>query len=485
MLSLPDKGHIHLIAVCGTAMGSLAAMLRQLGYRVTGSDLHVYPPMSDFLRGEGIEIQSGFAAEHLDPAPDLVVIGNAVSRGNPEAEAALERRIPYLCLPEVVRDLFLRQRRPAVITGTHGKTTTTALAAHLLQSAGRDPGFLVAGIPRDFPRPYQLGSGEYFVIEGDEYDSAFFAKYAKFLYYLPEVLVINNIEFDHADIYRDLSEIERAFAQVINIVPGNGLVLANGDDPVVSRLLPRSPAPVQTFGLGSACDLRAGEIRPCEAGQRFTAWRGGERLGEFRVEMTGQHNVRNALAAVGVGLRAGLDTEELGRGLASFKGMKRRQEPLGEVAGITLIDDFAHHPTAVAATLQGLRQAHPDRRLWAVFEPASASNARRTFEDRYVEAFGPADCVVIGAVPRPERAGQDPPFSPARLAGTLEQSGRRAWHLAAADDIAGHLLDSLRPGDVVVFMSNGAFGGVQQKVVEGLGRAPSPATPAAGTQHRA
>ena len=468
MLSLPDKGHVHLIAVCGTAMGSLAAMLRQLGYRVTGSDLHVYPPMSDFLHREGIEILSGFDARHLEPAPDLVVIGNAVSRGNLEAEAVLERRIPYLCLPEVVRDLFLRQRRPVVVTGTHGKTTTTALAAHLLQRAGRDPGFLVAGIPRDFPRPYRLGTGEHFVIEGDEYDSAFFAKHAKFLYYLPEVLVVGNIEFDHADIYRDLSEIERAFRQVINIVPSNGLVLANGEDPVVAELLPRSFAPVQTFGLSPSCHLRAEDVRVDGSSQRFTVWCGASRLGEFSLGLTGLHNVRNALAAIGVGLRARLTATELAGGLASFQGMKRRQEPLGEVAGVTLIDDFAHHPTAVAATLQGLRHAYPDRRLWAVFEPASASNARCVFEARYVEAFEPADCVVIGAVPRPERAGQDPPFSPERLARSLTAAGATARHLAAPDDIVGHVVASARPGDVVVFMSNGDFGGVQQKVLAGL-----------------
>ena len=468
MLSLPDRAHIHFIAVCGTAMGSLAAMLHQMGHRVTGSDLGVYPPMSDFLAQSGIEIQKGFDARHLEPAPDLVVIGNAVSRGNPEAEAVLDRRIPYLCLPEVVRDLVLRQRRPVVVTGTHGKTTTTAMAAHLLQCAGREPGFLVAGIPHDFPRPYQIGTGQHFVIEGDEYDSAFFAKYAKFIYYLPEVLVINNIEFDHADIYRDLSEMERAFGQVINIVPANGLVLANGEDPVVADLVTRSYAPVQTFGLSPSCHLRATEIRADGLGQHFTGWCGGSRLGDFYLGLSGLHNVRNALAAMGVGLRTGLSTGDLTAGLASFKGMKRRLEPLGEIAGITLIDDFAHHPTAVATTLEGLRKAYPDRRLWAIFEPASASNARRIFEDRYVEAFGPADLVVVGAVPRPDRAGQDEPFSPQRLAEALNSGGRSALHLAGAGDIAAHVATSARSGDVVVFMSNGGFGRVQQKVMTRL-----------------
>ncbi|MFH1568301.1 MAG: Mur ligase family protein [Gemmatimonadota bacterium] len=468
MLSLPPGAHVHLIAVCGTAMGSLAAMLRQIGYRVTGSDAHVYPPMSEYLAAEGIAVQTGFDAARLDPAPDLVVVGNAVSRGNVEAEAVLERRIPYLCLPEVVRDLFLRQRRPVVITGTHGKTTTTALAAHLLSAAGRDPGFLVAGIPRDFPRPYQLGAGEHFVIEGDEYDSAFFAKHAKFLYYLPEVLVINNIEYDHADIYRDLSEIERAFRQVVNLVPATGLVLANGEDPVVTGVVSRSFAPVETFGLAPDCDLRGTDIDTRGRCQYFTVWRHAAELGRFELGLSGEYSVRNALAAIGVGLRAGLTATELGAGLASFRGMKRRQEELGRPGGVLLIDDFAHHPTAVAHTLEGLRRAHPTGRLWAVFEPASASNARDLFEARYVAAFAPADRVVIGAVPRPERSGGEPPFSPARLAEAVSRSGREAVHLAAADDIAGHVVAGVRSGDVVVFMSNAAFGGVQRKVLEAL-----------------
>jgi len=266
-MRLSPDAHIHLIAACGTAMGSLAGMLRERGYRVTGSDASVYPPMSTMLEDLGIDLYEGFAAKHLQPAPDLVVVGNAVSRGNPEVEAALAAKIPYLSLPEVLRDLFIRGKRSVVVTGTHGKTTTTALAAHLFGAGGLDPSFLVAGLPQGTDRSYRLGQGEYFIVEGDEYDSAFFAKWAKFFYYLPEILIVNNIEFDHADIYRDLDEITKAFRQLINTVPTNGLILANGADPHVAPLLPDAPAPVQTFGLEEtafwrACDIQYGERGP-------------------------------------------------------------------------------------------------------------------------------------------------------------------------------------------------------------------------------
>ena len=467
MIRLPPSSHVHLIAICGTAMGSLAGMLRRAGHRVTGSDDHVYPPMSDFLRSEGIEVQEGFDAARLHPAPDLVVVGNAVSRGNAEAEAVLDGRIPYASLPELIRDLFLREQRSVVITGTHGKTTTTAMAAHLLSASGCDPSFLIAGLPRNSPRPYHLGTGDHFVIEGDEYDSAFFAKHAKFLYYLPELLVINNIEFDHADIYRDLAQVERAFGQVINIVPGNGLVLANGDDPAVGGLLARSVAPVQTFGLSTSCHLRATQIEVDGLGQRFEVWRGEACLGRFELGLSGAYNVCNALAAIGVGLRLGLSTPELVEGLASYAGIRRRQELLGVIGGVTLIDDFAHHPTSVDHTLRGVREAYPAARLWAIFEPASATNARDLFEARYVEVLATADRIVIGSVPRPERCGTDPPFSPVRLAAGLRDSGQDAVHIATPE-LAQHLLGEVADGDVVLFMSNAGFGGTQRQVLASL-----------------
>jgi len=468
MFALPPAAHVHFIAICGTAMGSLAGMMRERGCRVTGSDTHVYPPMSTFLADLGIEVQPGFDAARLDPAPDLVVVGNAVSRGNPEVEAALDRRLPYASLPEVLRDHFLRDRRPVVVTGTHGKTTTTAMVAHLFAQGNLDPSFLIAGLPRNFPRPFGLGRGKYFAVEGDEYDSAFFAKWAKFFYYLPEVLIVNNIEFDHADIYEDLEAIEKAFRQVINLVPRSGLVLGGGGDPVLARLLPASPAPVQTFGLETGAYWRATEVEVTTQGQHFTLAHQGESLGRFFLPLSGEYNIRNALAALGAGLWAGLSTGQLQEGLCSFKGVRRRQEELGVAGGVTLIDDFAHHPTAVGQTLRGLRQAHPQGRLWAVFEPASASNARAVFEAQYLDAFAPADRVIVGRVPRPERARGDEPFSGERLAQGLRQRGKGAWHLPETEQILAHLEAQVGSGEVVVFMSNGGFGGVQGRFLAAL-----------------
>lgn len=467
-MQLSPDAHIHLIAACGTAMGSLAGMLRERGYRVTGSDSRVYPPMSTMLEDLGIALYEGFAAEHLAPAPDLVVIGNAVSRGNPEVETALAGKIPYLSLPEVLRDLFIRGKRSIVITGTHGKTTTTALIAHLCTDCGLDPSFLVAGLPQNFDRSYRLGQGEHFIVEGDEYDSAFFAKWAKFFYYLPEVLVVNNIEFDHADIYRDLDEITKAFRQLVNLVPENGLILANGADPNIAPLLPNAPAPVQTFGLEEDAFWRATDLEPGAQGTRFTLQRQGVALGTFDLPLSGEYNIRNALASLAAASHVGLSPQQLRPALKRFAGVKRRQERVGQIDDILLIDDFAHHPTAVSQTLAGLKQAHPQRRLLAIFEPASATNARALFEDRYSEAFALAEVVVVAPVPRPERARDDEPFSPERLVQRLSATGKTAYYLPDAEAITAQLVAETRPGDLVVFMSNGGFGGLQQQLLAQL-----------------
>lgn len=468
MLTLQDHAHIHLIAACGTAMGSLAGLLRGRGYRVTGSDTAIYPPMSQFLDAEGIEIAEGFDPANLSPRPDLVIVGNAVSRGNPELEAVLEQGIPYTSLPEALRDLFLHGRLPIVITGTHGKTTTTAMTCWLLEQSGKKPSYLVAGLPRDLPRPYRLDSGPHFVLEGDEYDSAYFAKFAKFLFYRPQLLVINNIEFDHADIYRDLEEIVRAFRQVANQVPRNGLICACGDDEISNQLASEAPAPSLSFGLEPHNDWQARDLDVDEEGQSFEIVAEEASLGRWRIGLPGAFNVRNALAAVAVSSWLGVPVDDLRSSLAQFTGVRRRQEELGVIDGVRLIDDFAHHPTAVGQTLEGLRAAHTDGRLWAVFEPASASNARQTFEDRYLAAFDPADAVVIAPVPRPERAGDDAPFSESRLTQRLAEAGKQAWFEPDADSIARRLVSTVSSGDTVVFMSNGGFGGVQSKTVEAL-----------------
>ncbi len=468
MIVIPRGAHIHLIAVCGTAMGSLAGMLRESGYRVTGSDARVYPPMSDFLRSAGIEVMEGFDAAHLRPKPDLVVVGNAVSRGNVEVEDTLDQRLPFASLPEVLRDFYLRPTTPIVVTGTHGKTTTTAMIAHLLSQGGLDPSYLIAGITLDFPKPYHMGTGAHFVIEGDEYDSAFFAKQAKFLSYLPQLLVINNIEYDHADIYPDLEHIETSFRQLINTVPGSGLLVVNHDDPVIGDLLSRSLTPVQTFGLSPSAEWSASDIETRGRHVSFRVSRHGDELegGRFELALSGRHNVRNALGAIAIATRVGLEPTTLVDALSTFKGVERRQQVIAETAGITLIDDFAHHPTAVDETLAGLRLSYPDARMWVVFEPASASNARRIFEERYVSALGRADRVTLAAVPRPERSADEDPFSPERVAAALRGHGTEAAFVPGIDDIARLLEREMEDGDVVVFMSNGGFGGIQRTACE-------------------
>lgn len=471
---------IHLIGVCGTAMGTLAAMLKRQGHEVSGSDEHVYPPMSDFLRAEGIQLLDGYQAAPVAGALDLVVVGNAVSRGNPELEAMLDRKQRYCSLPEAVRDFFLWRRRSIVIAGTHGKTTTTALAAWLLVHGGLDPSVLVGGIARNFGddgASYRIGDGPAFVIEGDEYDSAYFDKTAKFLKYLPDIAVINNIEFDHADIYANLDEVRLAFRRFVNLVPRSGLTLIGVDSPDAASLVRLSPSRVETFGLSEAADWRAHDLTvenvAAEASAaepartRFRVTRRRDDLGWFTVALVGAHNVRNALAALAVGVDQGVPLERLRTGLEAFLGVKRRLEIVGARRGVTIYDDFAHHPTAVAETLRAVRAAWPGRRLWAVFEPRSASSCRRVFQDGFAQAFSAADRVVIASVfrsalPEHER------LSVAQLVSDLTAAGVAAFHEPDVDAIVRVVAGEAQAGDLVVIMSNGGFGGIHRRLLEAL-----------------
>ena len=457
-----------MIAICGTAMASLAGMLQQRGFKVSGSDRQIYPPMSTLLDSLGIRTFPDFDANRLTPGPDLVIIGNAVSRGNPEVEEVLDRRIPYMSLPEVVREFFIRGKRSIVVAGTHGKTTTTALTSYLFHASGLDPSFLIGGMPANFEQPFRLGAGEFFIIEGDEYDSAFFSKVAKFFYYLPEILVLNNLEYDHADIYPDLEAIRLAFAQLINTVPQSGLVLAGSDDNNVSELVRKSHAPVESFGLEAGVFWRATQIESDHSTTRFTVQRQAESLGRMELPLAGEYNVRNALASIACGFHAGLDLEQVRSALAKFEGVKRRQEFVAEIQGIKIIDDFAHHPTAVEQALLGMRSAYGDSRIWAVFEPASATNARSTFERDYVRALSHADQVIIAKVPRPERAREDEPFSGERVARALTSRGTSARYVPEVPDILGHLALNLESGDLVVIMSNGGFDQIQNRLRQRL-----------------
>jgi len=467
---LTDKQRIHLIGVCGTAMATLAALLRHRGHDVRGSDQNVYPPMSDFLAAEGIVTMSGYSPDHVADSPDLVVVGNAISRGNAELEAVLERKLRYCSLPEAVRDQFLWGARSIVLAGTHGKTTTTSLTGWLLTHAGFDPTVFVGGIALNFGAggsSYRVGAGRDFVIEGDEYDSAFFDKTAKFLKYLPEVAVIGNIEFDHADIYADLDAVRLAFRRLANLVPRNGLLLLGADSPHAAALAATAVSPVETFGLAEGSTWRATEVAHRDGVTRFLVSREGKPFGLFESPLLGVHNVRNALAAIAVGARAGAQAATLAGGLRAFRGIKRRLETVGVRRGVTVLDDFAHHPTAVHETLAALRTGYPGRRIWAVFEPRSASSCRRVFQADFARAFAAADQVVIAGVfrstlPEAERLSAD------QLVADLIEAGGSARHIAEVDGIVAAVAAEAQDGDVVVLMSNGGFGGIHQKLVQAL-----------------
>ena len=460
---------IHLIGVCGTAMATLAAMLKHRGHDVSGSDEHVYPPMSDFLAAERIKVLEGYRAEHVAAAPDLVVVGNAISRGNAELEAVLDAGIRYASLPETIRDQWLWDAHSIVIAGTHGKTTTTALAGWLLTAAGADPTVLIGGIARNFGpdgASYRIGKGTAFVIEGDEYDSAYFDKTAKFLKYLPDIAVVNNIEFDHADIYRDLDEVRLAFRRLVNLVPRQGLTLLGFDSPDAAALTAHARSRVQTFGLGDGAEWRAIDIRS-EAGSRFRVRRKGEDLGDFTMPLLGDHNVRNTLAAIAVGVDLGLGVEQLRSALATFKGVKRRLEVVGEARGVTVYDDFAHHPTAVEETLRAVRRSAPGKRVWAIFEPRSASSCRRIFQDDFARAFSGADEVVIASVFRSSLPAEER-LSESKLVEDLTAGHVRARHLPDVETIVGAVAREARDGDLIVVMSNGGFGGIHRKLLAAL-----------------
>jgi UDP-N-acetylmuramate: L-alanyl-gamma-D-glutamyl-meso-diaminopimelate ligase len=461
---------IHLIGIGGTAMATLAALLKRKGHEVRGSDLNIYPPMSTFLAEERIETFAGYLAEHITPDLDLVVVGNAVSRGNPEVEEVLDRKIRYCSLPEAVREHFLWGARSIVIAGTHGKTTTTSMAAWLLTSAGRDPSMLVGGIAANFGESgssYRIGHGRDFVIEGDEYDSAFFDKTAKFLKYLPDIAVIGNIEFDHADIYADLDEIRLAFRRLVNLVPERGLLVLGLDSPEAAAMRACARSSVETFGLGEEADWLGYDLRASAAGTSFGVRHAGRSVGRFELPLLGAHNVRNALGAIAVGHAVGLDAQAMIEGLARFAGVKRRLEALGTVDGVTVYDDFAHHPTAIAETLAALRAAHPEGRVRAVFEPRSASSCRKVFQRAFADAFRAADDVIIAAVYRANLPDAER-LSPDQLVADIEASGVSARYIPSVEDIVRVLVRERRDGDHIVLMSNGGFGGIHGKLLDAL-----------------
>jgi UDP-N-acetylmuramate: L-alanyl-gamma-D-glutamyl-meso-diaminopimelate ligase len=466
--------HYHLIGICGTAMASLAGMLQARGHRVTGSDENVYPPMSTMLESLGINVMLGYKPEHLTPAPDCVVVGNAMSRGNPEVEETLNRRLVYRSQAEVVKEEFIRGRRSLVVAGTHGKTTTTSIAAWVLERGGLNPSFLVGGVVQNFGTSFRVTESPYFVIEGDEYDTAYFDKGPKFMHYLPEIAVVGNIEFDHADIYPNLDSIKLAFRRLLNLVPSRGRLVAGWDSPavreVVEEMGDKLHTRLETFGTCGDARWHARDIGYAASGMtRFRVFRDGEEWGEFETPLIGDFNVRNCLSVVVAADAWGVSREQIKDALATFQSVKRRMQVRGQVRGVTVIDDFAHHPTAVRETLQALRGRHKDGRLVAVFEPRSATSRLAVFQEEYARAFEPADHVVISTVFARERgSAYGRLLDTEALVREINERGRPAFCLDGADAIVAHLAPLLREGDVVAVMSNGGFDRIHEKLLGAL-----------------
>ncbi len=471
---LSDTASIHFIGIGGIAMAAAAAALKKRGLPVSGSDGEIYEPAASVLREAGITPWCGYAETHLEPPPDLVVVGNAISRGNPEAEAVLARRLRFCSLPELLREAFLRGRRVVVVSGTHGKTTTTALLAWVFECAGLNPGFLIGGVPRNFPAGARFDAGEWFIIEGDEYDTAFFDKRSKFVHYLPEVAILNNLEYDHADIFENLAAIQKSFRHFLRLVPRNGLILANGDDPNLAPLLDVDFCPVTRFGLGEGNAVRARILDLDPTASTFAV---GDTV--FRVALPGEFNVRNALAAVACARRCGIPDAVIQRALETFRGVRRRLDVVGEAAGVTVVDDFAHHPTAIRETLRALRLRFPGHRLWAVFEPRSNTTRRRVFQHELPAALAEADLVIVAQVAALERIPPAERLDPTRVIADLRRRGRPAEYLPDVAAIVAHLSRAARAGDVVAVLSNGGFGGIHRRLLAALRETTTPAAPPA------
>ncbi len=464
---LDPGASVYLIGIGGTAMASLAGMLKECGYRVSGSDSGVYPPMSIFLKRLGIPVHEGYSEQHLEPAPGLVVIGNALSRGNPEVEAVLERGLRYESMARVVKEMFLRGRESLVVAGTHGKTTTSSILAWILDAAGLEPGFLIGGIAENFSSSFRVPRrpGGLFVIEGDEYDTAFFDKGPKFVHYLPRAVIVTSVEFDHADIYPDLESVKLAFRRLVNLAPRSGVIVADGESAAVAECVAGAFCPVERFGF-AAGEWTARNVEHTAQATRFEVYRDGRFFLRAEWPLPGEHNVRNALAAVAVAARYGAGAEALARALASFQGVKRRMELRGEAGGVIVVDDFAHHPTAIRETLRAARARFTGRRLWAVLEPRSNTLRRRVFEKELGEALALADRVLLAGVFRSANIPEAARLRPERVVEGLVGRGVEAGFFATADDIVAAIMPQLESGDVVVVMSNGGFDNIHEKILK-------------------
>jgi len=466
-----DPKHIHLIGICGTAMASLAGMLKERGFRVTGSDAAAYPPMSDFLHGLSIPVAQPFDPRNLEPRPDLVVVGNAISRGNVELEHVLDQRIDFCSLPQLLHDEFLRGKEVLVVAGTHGKTTTTSMLSWIFHSAGLDPSFLIGGIAENFGSSFHLGQGKHFILEGDEYDTAFFDKGPKFLHYFPDAIILTSVEFDHADIYKDLDAVETAFKRLVNLIPRRGRIVAfdgvasgASESPSLERCLAKASCPVDRYGAGPRANWQVANLRLDPGRTSWAVRHNGQSWGDFEFPLAGEYNVWNATAAAALAASCGISKEAIAEALQTFKSVKRRLEVKAQVNGITIIDDFAHHPTAIAGTLKALRARYAGARLWAILEPRSNTLRRRVLQTDLARSLALADEVVVAAVFRSEAVPENERLELPALASEIERNGRRARLLPDADAIVQTVAPEMRSGDIVAILSNGGFGGIYEKL---------------------
>ena len=456
-------------------MASLAGLLKAAGHTVTGSDENVYPPMSTGLQEMGIAYTQGYSEKNLEPRPDIVIVGNAISRGNPELEAVLIQKLRYTSAAATIKEEFIWGHHSMAVAGTHGKTTTTSLLAWVLESAGLNPSFLIGGVAENFGTSFRLTDSNYFVIEADEYDTAYFDKGPKMWHYLPDTAIVNNIEFDHADIYRDEEAYKFAFARFINLIPKNGVLVAGWDSPIMRELAPKSFAPVESFAYGDDTQPPTGQphwhardVEFSESGTRFRAFKSENEWGKIDTPLAGAFNVRNVLAVIAAAEAVKADRDGVREGLRTFASVKRRMEVRGEVRGVVVVDDFAHHPTAIRETIDAIRQKYKNRRIVAVFEPRSYTAQRREFQEEYVKAFRGADEVVFAALFRPDRYTKETALDLDQLVRDLASSGKGAKQLKDADAIVKDLSPRLKERDVVLIMSNGGFGGIHQKLLDAL-----------------
>ena len=465
---MTDKKHIHLIGICGTAMASLAGMLQQRGFRVTGSDAAAYPPMSEFLLSLGIPVAQPFDARNLSPRPDLVVVGNAISRGNMELEYVLNESIPFCSLPQILHDEFLHGKEVLVVAGTHGKTTTTSMLAWIFHTAGQQPSFLIGGIAENFGSSFRLGQGKHFILEGDEYDTAFFDKGPKFLHYFPDAAILTSVEFDHADIYKDLEAVETAFKRLVNLVPQRGRIVAFDTGESLERCLARAFCPVERYGAVATSEWRVANVRLEPARTTWSVLRKGEAWADFEFALGGEYNVWNATAAAAIAAHYEISKEEIAAALKTFKSVKRRLEVRAQVNGITIIDDFAHHPTAIAGTLTALRSRFPGARIWAILEPRSNTLRRNVLQNELARSLALADEVVVANVFKSDAIPPAERLDLAAIAAQVEKQGRRARIVPEVDGIVQLVAPEMRPGDVVAILSNGGFGGIYEKLPQRL-----------------